>query len=579
MEKMNEFWKKISHTYGLSNDLEEIIRNRVVDLISMNLGTERLVLDLGCGNGRVLDKIYKKINDIDLTGVDSSASMLSECSKIGITGLKLFESDVINFIKSSNNSFNFVLAVNTLHNLSSRSEIEFLLKNVYQIIENDGLLIFDIRNKFNPFISRGYKKNRNKGYSFFTFSYLKAKRILKSQGFVVESSAVYYNSVKHADKDNLNFLKKFFYKIYLKITRIKFFSPYILIVAKKKPKKFVSIIWGYHSQLAKLSPIENYHLHDIKIAVSMGYDVSVFSISSSFDIKEDPNFPGDIKVLHYKSLWQYILVLFKNRKSIIYANTYTWQSFLAPFICGRVIFMGHDSVARKKIIKQLFQDFVFRFFYKIRVISEEEKQFLLKRGVNKEKIFVAPLTVDINQFMVLNNSNRKNLVFLGNVTPDKNINDILRALVIVKNNFSDLKLEIIGEIRDNNFYKIIDECDLKDNIIVHGFVPHSCLRNYLEKTLIYVNSSISEGQCLAVYEAVLSGNALCLPKTISFKGVFDNLALFHDLYNYKELADNIIKYLEDSSLLKKNIENSQRFVSSNYNEDVVRKKTVKLFSF
>lgn len=577
---MQEFWRKIAKTYGQANDLEEMMRDYSATLIKSLSQKNDSILDFGCGNGRVISKIIDNDKSLLITGVDYSKEMLSEASKINYPNLNLINNNIISFLSNSKKKkYNFILSLNTLHNLSSRNDIVIFLNNISLLMDKEAFLIFDVRNRFNPFISRGYKKSRSQGYDFFTFSYLKAIKMLKKNNFdILKIEPIHYTSLEQAGKDNLPLIIRLFYKIYLKITRFTFFSPYILILAKKKNPKFVDIIWGYHEQLAKLSPVENYHMQALEVANSLGYDLDILLINSAANIKNDPNFANRANICHYESIFKYIFFLFRNRKSLIYANTYTWQSFLAPFICRRVIFMGHDSVVRKNWKKQLIQDFVFRFFYKIRVISEGEKIFLEKRGIKSKKIFVIPLAIDVNNFYFSDKVARNNLVFLGNVTPDKNIKDILLALNEVVKMFPNLKLEIFGEIRDANFYSIVDSLGLKNNIIIHGFVPHSSLAPYLRKTLIYVNSSISEGQCLAAYEAVLAGNALCLPNTISFTDVFKDSALFHNLYDSSQLAKNIIKYLTDINLINNNVLCGQNYVLDNYTKEKINNQVEKLFS-
>ena len=352
-------------------------------------------------------------------------------------------------------------------------------------------------------------------------------------------------------------------------------------MSKNKPTNFTSIIWGYHKQLAKLSPLENYHLHDLKVAMDLGYKTEAMMIVSSAKIEDDANFPlGRITVNYYHNIGQYLLFLWRHRQNIIYANTFTWHSLISPLICRRAIFMGHDSVIRKTRLKQLLQDISFHLFSRIRVISAEEKDFLIQRGVKAEKIFVVPLTIDVSQFSSLQTDlARHNLIFLGNVTEDKNSPDILRALAIVKKKINDIKLEVVGEVRDPAFDKLCAELNLKDNIIVHGFISHDQLLPYLLKTKVYVNSSLSEGQCLAAYEAALAGNALCLPSTMSFRGVFKDKALFHDLFASESLAQNILSYLENEEKRRQHVSICQTFIRENYNPELIYNKTKKLFLY
>ncbi|MBU4217094.1 glycosyltransferase [Candidatus Parcubacteria bacterium] len=583
---MQEYWSKIANTYGLANYLEEIIRNDVASFIlgqSKQSGSR--VVELGCGNGRILKKISDKNSQIELTGVDTSEEMLQAARlEISASKLSLECGDVLGYLKKNNfPKFDFLVVCNTLHNLTGKKEIESVLRSSNNVLKDDGYFVFDVRNSFNPFISRGYRRSRAQGYSFFTFSYLKAIKILKQRGFeIVKVRPVQYQDIKQANKSQASFFKKILYSLYLKISSVSFFSPYILIYAKKTRQDFIFMIWGYHQQMRTLSANENYHLQALKAAKLLGYQVGILSIDARADIGNDFHKVGivnnDIKMTAYANVWQFLKYLYKNRLSVIYVNTFTWQSFLVPFICRKAVFMGHDSVQRKTLLKQRIENFVFKFFKKIRVISDEEKDFLVKQGVNEKKIVVLPLAIDVQHFSRENiDGTRAGLIFLGNVTPDKNINTILRALAIVKATLLDIRLDVVGEVRDPEFDKLIKEHDLANVVKIHGFVAHDHLLPYLQKTKIYLNSSISEGQCLAAYEAALSGNALCLPATLSFSGVFKDKALFHSVYDHEKLAKNILYYLKNEQIMHEHNMKCREFISKIYTPELIMNKTQELF--
>jgi len=349
-----------------------------------------------------------------------------------------------------------------------------------------------------------------------------------------------------------------------------------------KKKEFIAIIWGYHKQLFYFSFEENYHLNVLEIARNLGYNTLVYLINSLADIKEDTNFKSkfsDTKVLYYKNVVDYLFFLFSHRNSVIYANTLVWQSLISCFFSKNSVFIAHDSVKRKSRIKQIIQNFFFHHFSRIRVITQQEKEFLIRQGIKKEKIKVVPLSIDVNLFKEIDFSERDGLVFLGNVTPDKNISAILKAFEIVKEKKPNIYLDIIGEIRDDNFFSLVKLLNLEDSVRLIGFVPQKDLYKHLNQYKIYVNSSISEGQCLAAYEAALCGVALCLPLTLSFSGVFKGMALFHEINDYKKLAENILLYLENENVRKKYVKMCKEKILKEYNFKVISEKIKDLLIF
>jgi len=79
------------------------------------------------------------------------------------------------------------------------------------------------------------------------------------------------------------------------------------------------------------------------------------------------------------------------------------------------------------------------------------------------------------------------------------------------------------------FSQIIKNNWLENNIKVLWFISHIELKDILAKSLIYINTSISEWQCLAAYEAAISWNILCLQNILSFPSVFWKNALYHNI--------------------------------------------------
>lgn len=347
---------------------------------------------------------------------------------------------------------------------------------------------------------------------------------------------------------------------------------------KAKKTEFVSVVWGYHKQLYTLSALENYHLRALNTAQNLGLNLRVVSISAQAPIEKDPHFPVNCLVERYRGWIWYIQYLLKHRKALIYANTFTLQSFIVPFICSRTIFMGHDSVKRKTWFKQLLQNFVLRRFAKVRVVTEEEKQFLVHHGMDSDRIAVVPLAIDTDHFSETSTVSKKGLVFLGNATPDKDVVTILKAVGKVREKVPEITLDIIGEIRDEQVKNLISQLQLHDIVKVHGFVTHAELPKLLNQFLICINSSISEGQCLAVYEAALCGMALCLPITLSFSGVFKDKALFHEVGDYEQLAKNIEQYYSTPEIIPRYQQACQEMIRNNYSSVVIDQQLKDLFS-
>ena len=353
-------------------------------------------------------------------------------------------------------------------------------------------------------------------------------------------------------------------------------------MSRGRKTKFVSIIWGYPPIMHNTVLEENYHLHTLEVAKSAGYEPWAIVKGSKEMMEKDPNFDKAIGVIDYKNIFQFIFRLlglsFQN--SIFYVNSYEPLSFVVPFLSRRTIFMAHTQPKRKTKAKQIIQNFVYKFFTRIRLNNETEKEYLISQGVNASKLAVIPLPVSQNIFRLEENQPvRKDVVYFGSVTLTKNLSTILKALKEVKVSKSDIKLNIIGEIVDDGFVAQVRDLGLENDVIMHGrLAQNEKLTTLLNSMLIFVNSSKNEGQCVAVYDAALCGCVLCLPKIMSFEGVFRDLALFHDVYDHKQLAKNIIFYLDNPDIIRKHRTNCIEMIKKGYSKEVIEEKLKKMIA-
>ena len=349
-----------------------------------------------------------------------------------------------------------------------------------------------------------------------------------------------------------------------------------------KQKKFVSIIWGYSTHMYAFAPEENYHLHALKVAKELGYKPYAIVRDGKKQMIADPHFDPDIEVIDYKNAFQFFfhIIRLSILQSVFYVNSYEWQSFVVPFFARKTIFMAHTQPKRQTPRRQRIQNFVYKFFTAIRLNNEEEKEFLLKEGTAPNKLQVVPLVVSQDVFKVTNPhiNERKDLVYFGNVTAKKNLPTIIKAYEQVRETKPDIKLHIVGRIHDLSVIDLINASKHKDGIIQHGFLQNEQLVVVLNKMLIYLNASFDEGQCVAVYDAALSGCALCLPNIMSFVGVYKNSALFHNVTDSNKMAENILHYIDHPELIERHIALNLAMIRENYSTEVIEYKMRELFS-
>ena len=92
---------------------------------------------------------------------------------------------------------------------------------------------------------------------------------------------------------------------------------------------------------------------------------------------------------------------------------------------------------------------------------------------------------------------------------------------------------------------------------------------------MFINTSISEWQCLAAYEAALAGCSLCLANILSFPSVFKKNALYHNVP--EQLASNIEYIIENPDERKDMIQKNSKMILKDYSFNKIKKNTKEMF--
>jgi ubiquinone/menaquinone biosynthesis C-methylase UbiE len=102
------------------------------------------LLDLGCGNGRLVDLIKEK--QIDYLGVDNSQGLI-DCAKKSFPDKKFEVQDALN-LNLTENSFDVVLSVSVFNHIEKENQQEFI-DNIKKILKPGGTLLFSNWNMWN----------------------------------------------------------------------------------------------------------------------------------------------------------------------------------------------------------------------------------------------------------------------------------------------------------------------------------------------------------------------------------------------------------------------------------------------
>ena len=317
----------------------------------------------------------------------------------------------------------------------------------------------------------------------------------------------------------------------------------------------------------------------------LGYEVEILVLNSNVKVEDDPNYDKSMKVIYFNNTFKLFSYLRKNKDALVYSQTFTVPTLLAWMFNKHAIFFSHDPVLPWKYskfyrLKKAWVKFCYKFYKKIRVINDYELQRLENEWIHGKWIKI-PLVISFDNYKK-NIWDIPNILMLWRIGHKKNPDTMLHALSLVIKKYPNIKIYQVWEYNDCNengktFEDLVDIYWLKNNTNILWRRPEK-LKDLDLPTSIYINSSLMEWQCIAVYDASLLGNALCLPKMSSFLWILNGKVKYHDQFDYKQLAENIIWYIEHPEEKEKIIKDNQNWIVSHHNYDTIKKSIQKNFN-
>lgn len=201
--------------------------------------------------------------------------------------------------------------------------------------------------------------------------------------------------------------------------------------------------------------------------------------------------------------------------------------------------------------------------------------------INSRKITVtyeAAEPITDNPKSVTELENQKFIMYVGRPMPHKNLNRLIEAFTLVRQQDPALRLALIG--KQDDVYKQIEKSVLQrkvKNVVFTGFVSDGQLRWLYDNTVAYVFPSLSEGFGLPGLEAMVAGapvvssNATCLPE------IYKDGAEYFDPESVEDMAVAIAKVLSDEKLRKQLIKKGAA-VAAKYSWQRTAEQTLQIYN-
>lgn len=255
-----------------------------------------------------------------------------------------------------------------------------------------------------------------------------------------------------------------------------------------------------------------------------------------------------------------LLKLIKFNTDIFWSPHYN----IPLFYKGKLLVTIHDvfHLAMPQYVKGLHKKMYAKFMFnavkkkanKIICVSNFTKNELIRLvGVDEKKIKVIHNGVDKSWFDIIKKDsphNRPYLLYVGNVKPHKNLNNLLNAFDLIKDC---IPHDVIIVGKKEGFItgdkKLFDKAlKFGDRVHFTGFVEEEILKQYYVHADALVFPSFYEGFGLPPLEAMAVGCPVIVSNAASLPEVCGDAALYCDPYSPKDIADKIKLLIANPSL-------------------------------
>ena len=198
---------------------------------------------------------------------------------------------------------------------------------------------------------------------------------------------------------------------------------------------------------------------------------------------------------------------------------------------------------RSKYYMRPIERFVYSRYNKIISISDQTQEALVAwiGSGHLEKHVVIPNGIDLSAFKCVPLSNNRNIIMVSRFAASKDQNTVIKALNLLP---EDIKLAFVGDgptIDESK--KLVAELKLDNRVDFLGF--RSDISDIIPLYYIGVQSSHWEGFGLSAVEIMASGRPVVASDVEGLKQVVDGAGLLFESGNEVDLANKIMRLLED----------------------------------
>jgi glycosyltransferase involved in cell wall biosynthesis len=225
------------------------------------------------------------------------------------------------------------------------------------------------------------------------------------------------------------------------------------------------------------------------------YEAMVFSIRLMPHLMEEKFDIIDVTSFPFFSCFSTKIVSMRNRTQMVITWHEVWGDHWYEYI-GKFGFFG-------KVVEYL----VSRLVSKSITVSMMTKNNLELLGIDSENISIISNGIDIKRIDSIKASEQKcDIIFVGRLIKEKNVDILIKAIYIARNNFPDIKCFIIGNGPEKrNLTELVIKYGLLGKIRFFDFMKYDDVIARIKSSKMLVLPSSREGFGMVVIEAFACG--------------------------------------------------------------------------